>query len=322
MLLAGMGAGLAACAYVEPVALTPEQAVLDRPDPDEVISLWPGEPPGAENVTAVETVESRPAPSGMRDRFVAHVRRPTLTVFRPQRPNGAGVLIAPGGGYVRVVMDKEGYETARYLGSRGYTCFVMTYRLPGDGWAAGAKVALQDAQRAMRVARRHGGGMGVDGARFMAMGFSAGGHLIGSLCARHGERTYEPVDADDRLSARPDLGCLVYPVVALSGPLAHAGSASELLGETPTPDQVRAASIEPYITADMPPMMLFHARDDAAVPVGNSIALAEALRAAKVKTELRLFEQGGHGFGLRGIAGKDSAPWPEMLLRWMAENGL
>jgi acetyl esterase/lipase len=144
-------------------------------DPAEVLPLWPGDPPGAAGVTAVETVLERGDGQGPRDRAVTHTRKPTLTVFRPAKPNGAAVVLMPGGGYERVVVDKEGFETARWLADRGYTCFVLLYRLPGDGWGAGPDAPLQDAQRAVRLVRSRAAAIGFNPARVAIMGFSAGG---------------------------------------------------------------------------------------------------------------------------------------------------
>jgi acetyl esterase/lipase len=112
-----------------------------------------GRPPGGDKVTAVETIVERGDPKGLRDRALTHTRKPTLVVFRPKTPNGAAVMLMPGGGYERVVLDKEGYETARWLNERGYTCFVLFYRMPGDGWASGPDAPLQDAQRGIRLIR-------------------------------------------------------------------------------------------------------------------------------------------------------------------------
>src|SRR5436190_12858673 len=260
-------AGLVGAAAAAPVAgkaaarapLTPAQAALDAPDSAEVIRLWPGAPPGGDKVTVAEKVDPRSPPAGMRDRAVTGTRVPTLTVFRPAKPNGAAVLIVPGGGYVRVVRDKEGFETARWLAARGYTCFVLLYRLPADGWAAGPDVALQDAQRAIRLIRAGASGYRIDPKRVMVQGFSAGGHVAGSLLTRSGEATYAPVDAADSQSAQPDLGCLMYPVIALSGELAHPGSAEAMFGKAATPAQVAHTSVEAHVTGATAPTILFHA---------------------------------------------------------------
>jgi acetyl esterase/lipase len=303
-------------------ALTPHQAALDAPDPTEVIKLWPGGAPGGEQVRVTEAVVPRPPPAGMRDRFREHTREPTLTVFRPAKPNGSAVILAPGGGYVRVVLDKEGYETARYLASRGYTCFVLMYRLPGDGWAAGPDVALQDVQRAIRVVRASAATYGVKPDRIVVQGFSAGGHVASSAITRFDETAYAPVDAADRQSARPDLGCLCYPVVALSGALAHPGSVEAMFGKaTATPEEIRQSSAEAQVTAGTPPTIIFHAQDDPTVPVANSLVMFTALKAANVKCELHIFEEGQHGWGLRGIEGKPCAEWPVLFVNWMKRHG-
>src|SRR3990167_5288357 len=127
------------------------------------VPIWPGAAPGGEHAAARErVVERRKSPDALRDRIVLGVTIPTLIVFRPARPNGAAILMAPGGGYSWVVMDKEGYEAAELFAKHGVTVFVMSYRLPMEGWAAGPDVALQDSQRAMRLIRGRATEFGVD----------------------------------------------------------------------------------------------------------------------------------------------------------------
>lgn len=324
-----MGAGLLAAAATGAKAQasraalpTPMQAAKDRPDPVEVITLWPRGAPGADKVTVVEKVDPRAPPAGMRDRAVTGVRTPTLTVFRPSQPNGAAILIAPGGGYVRVVRDKEGFEAARWFAARGYTCFVLLYRLPADGWAAGPDVALQDSQRAIRLIRAGAVGYRIDPAKVMVMGFSAGGHVAGSLVTRHDDKVYDHIDAADDQPARPDLGCLVYPVIALSGELAHPGSAEAMFGKAATPAQVARTSVEAHVRATTPPCILLHAQDDTTVPVENSVVMFRAMKAAKVEAELHIFGEGQHGFGLRFVEGKPVERWPELVLAWMRRRGV
>jgi acetyl esterase/lipase len=291
-------------------------------DPTEVLPLWPGEPPGAVGVTAVETVTERGDPSGLRDRAVTHTRRPTLTVFRPARPNGAAVILMPGGGYERVVIDKEGFETARWLADRGYVCFVLLYRLPGDGWGSGPDAPLQDAQRAMRLARSRAAAMSFDPARVAIMGFSAGGHLAASLTTRFDAKVHDSVDAVDALSARPDLSALIYPVISMADGPVHAGSRHRLLGPRPGPEQIALYSPDQNVTAQAPPVFLTHAADDTTVPVANSLLMFAALKAKAVPTEMHIFEEGGHGFGLRGIAGKPVAAWPSLFETFAKRHGI
>jgi acetyl esterase/lipase len=291
-------------------------------DPTEVLPLWPGDPPGAAGVTVVETVTERGDAKGLRDRAVTHTRKPTLTVFRPAKPNGAAVVLIPGGGYERVVVDKEGFETARWLADRGYVCFVLLYRLPGDGWGAGPDAPLQDAQRAVRLARSRAAAMKFDPARVAIMGFSAGGHLAASLTTRFDAKVYDAVDAADALSARPDLSCLMYPVISMADGPVHAGSRKQLLGATPPPDRIALYSPDQGVTAQTPPVFLVHAADDQTVPVVNSLMMFTALKAKAVPAEMHIFEEGGHGFGLRGIAGKPVAAWPGLFETFAKRHGV
>src|SRR5215470_12538006 len=161
---------LSACATAAPAADEIAAALRDT-EPDAVISLWPDGAPGGGNVSVTEEVVERPNDLGLRDRIVRGVRTPTLSLFRPPRADGSALLIVPGGGYRHVVIDKEGFETARWFAGRGVMAYVLRYRLPSDGWAAGPDVALEDAQRAMRIIRAQ---PGVDRARVAQIGFSAG----------------------------------------------------------------------------------------------------------------------------------------------------
>jgi acetyl esterase/lipase len=206
--LLALAAGAAPAAVLAPVA----------GDPTEIFPLWPGLPPGAPAVLPDEQYVDRKTPGMAHDRYAAAIARPTISVFRPDHPNGDAVLIAPGGGYVRVVTDKEGYEAAHWLNGRGVTAFVLRYRLPGGGWANHSDVPLQDAQRAMRVIRAQASSFGVDPERLAVMGFSAGGHVAASLAVRHAASVYTPVDAADRFPARPQVAALVYPVISMGVP--------------------------------------------------------------------------------------------------------
>jgi acetyl esterase/lipase len=168
-------------------------------------------------------------------------------VFRPAKANGAAVVLMPGGGYERVVSDKEGFETARWLADRGYTCFVLLYRLPGDHWGAGPDAPLQDAQRAVRLVRSKAAAMKFDPARVSIMGFSAGGHLAASLTTRFDAKVYDRVDAADDLSARPDLSALIYPVVSMVDGPSTAARASNCWARRRRPS--RSRSIRPTRTS-------------------------------------------------------------------------
>jgi acetyl esterase/lipase len=311
---AGAGATLGARA-TDPAAA--HDGASWTPDPPEVLRLWPGAPPGSDSVEVREETIERPNPAGLRDRIVRGVRDPRVTVFRPRgRPRGA-LLLLPGGGYRHVVVDKEGFETARWLAERGIAVFVLFYRLPADGWSAGPDAPLQDAQRAMRLLRSRASTWDLDPRRLGVIGFSAGGHLAARLACSFSRPTYADVDAADGLSSRPALAGLMYPVIAMDLPAAHAGSREQMLGPTPSADRVREYSADTAVGPDTPPTFILHAGDDTSVPVENSQRMAAALRAAGVPVDLHVFAVGGHGFGLRAVAGKPVAAWPSLFLDWL-----
>jgi acetyl esterase/lipase len=322
-LLGTLALGLAgrAGAQTRPPA-TADSPHLSSPEPTETIDLWPGAPPGAPAKLPVETVKERSKDKAYNDRYVFGISRPRMAVFRPARPTGAAMLVTPGGGYNWVVIDKEGYEMARWLAARGITAFVLFYRLPHEGWAAGPDAPLQDAQRAMRLIRHRASRYRVDPKRVCAMGFSAGGHLCADLTTRFGALTYAATDAADRLSARPDLAAPIYPVVSMTLPTAHAGSRRNLIGENASPERERAHSPHLNLPADAPPAFLLHAEDDASVPVENTLLLRAALLARKIPVETHLFADGGHGFGLRLARGKTVEGWQELFHAWARKKGL
>jgi len=305
---------LSACATTPAPEAAFSDELRDTP-PDDVIELWPEGAPGGEHVTVTEELIERPNDLGLRDRIVRGVRTPTLSLFRPARADGSALLIIPGGGYRHVVVDKEGYEAARWFAARGAAAYVLRYRLPGDNWGAGPDVALQDAQRAMRVIRAQ---PGVDANRVASLAFSAGGH-VGAMLATRFDAPLAP-DGDTR-PAQPNVSCLMYPVITM-GAGAHAGSRGFLLGATPTEDAIAHYSMERHVRPDMAPLMLVHAADDDAVPLSNTLAMHQALLAQRVRSELHVFEEGGHGFGLRFVRDKPANAWPTLFRAWAARHGV
>lgn len=292
------------------------------PQPTETLDLWPDGAPGHLATPLVETVNERSTDRLVNDRAVLGITRPRMAVFRPDRPNGAAVMITPGGGYRWIVVDKEGYEIGRWLAARGFTAFVLFYRLPGEGWSSGPDTPLADAQRAMRLIRHRARDFAIDPERVAAMGFSAGGHVCADLAARFATSVYAPRDAADQLSARPHSAAPIYPVVSMDPAIAHAGSRQLLLGPKPTPALEAAHSPDRCVPADAPPHFLCHAEDDEAVPVENTLRLRAALKAKGVPVETHLFANGGHGFGLRRAIGKPVEAWPDLWRAWAATVGL
>lgn len=298
-----------------------ESILID--EPGDVIPLWPGTPPGGEGVALTETVvEASPTPDVFRERSVRGIGKPALIVYRPARPNGSALLLIPGGGYNRQLIDREADEGSHLFNKAGITVFVLRYRLPAEGWQNGADVPLQDAQRGMRVIRANAAKFGIDPSRIAMIGFSAGGHVAASLLTRFAASIYAPVDQTDRLDARPNLAALLYPVITM-GQGGHAGSRDKLLGTDQSSARIAAYSCEKNVPADAPPTFICYAADDETVPpTENGLAMYLALQQRAIKTELHVFAQGKHGFGIRRAQGQPIAQWPALFLAWCGSNGL
>jgi acetyl esterase/lipase len=204
--------------------------------------------------------------------------------------------------------------------SLGITVFVLTYRLPGEGWSNRSDVPLQDAQRAIRTLRANASRFDIDATRVSVLGFSAGGHLAATLATQHAEHSYARVDATDELSARPFAAGLVYPVVTMEQPWTHAMSRNLLLGETPSKEEVEHRSPEHHVVASTPPIFIVHAFDDDAVPVENSLRLMAAMREARRPVEAHLLQAGGHAFGV-GVPGTPSGHWTSLFSSWLGRLG-
>jgi len=292
------------------------------PDPTETIDLWPAPPARSATTLLVETARERSTDSAYNDRYVSGISRPRMAVFRPAKPDGSAVLITPGGGYNWVVIDKEGYEMARWLAARGTTVFVLFYRLPHEGWASGPDTPLADAQRAMRLIRHRASSLRIDPSRVVVMGFSAGGHVCASLLTRFDASVYRPLDAADRESARPDAAAPIYPVISMTLPIAHAGSRTNLLGAQISPELERRYDPSKNVPPNAPPTFLLHAEDDRSVVVENSLMMRSALLARNVPVETHLFADGGHGFGLRLSHGKSVDGWQALFHAWGRKKGM
>lgn len=265
-------------------------------EPQE-FALWPGVAPGGEKVTVTPEVGPQ---------SIKGVIRPTVTIYKPEGAFTKAVLIAPGGGFTQVVMEKEGHEIARWLAKNGIASGVLVYRLPNEGWPQRMEVILQDAQRAMRILRKETGAKQIG-----VMGFSAGGMLAAALESRWADKSYPDVDALDTVSAKPDFMVLGYSNARVATPLPNL---PPLPSGLPRPAPV-------YLFKDFSPnpvpTFIVHAENDTRVPVETSRQAYGALKAKGGKVEMHLFKTGEHGFALRIPEGSDAAAWPQMFLDWM-----
>ncbi len=275
----------------------------------EILPLWPGDPPGGGGPSGAIVENARGA--------ISNVAMPNIAVYAPTKPNGIAVLVAGGGGYRRISMRNEARPAARWLNSRGITAFVLSYRLPGEGWAAGPLAPLQDAQRAIRLIRANATHFGIDPGHLGVLGFSAGGHLLGLAATRSAFASYREVDAADKQSARPDFAALIYPVITLKPPYDNTWTRRMLVGKHPSAALSVEWSVEDDVGARCPPMFLVQAKDDPISDPENTVIMQQACLKAGVTVELHQLQDGGHGFGM-GRSGKASADWPDDFAPWLA----
>jgi acetyl esterase/lipase len=242
---------------------------------------------------------------------------PTLTTYPAARTSQAqpAMVILPGGGYGGLA-GHEGRDYALFLNREGVHGFVVKYRLGSQGYRHPSM--LQDAARAVRWVRAHAAEWGVDPDRIGIMGSSAGGHLASTLLTHHDGGNTQSSDPVERVSSRPNLGVLCYAVISL-GPFSHAGSRRNLLGEHPSAELIEDLSNENRVSPTTPPVFIWSLRDDAAVPIENSMSFATACRRHKVPFELHLYDGKPHGIGLgaKPPAFENPHPWTTDLLAWL-----
>ena len=264
---------------------------------EEPIILWPNGAPGA--------VGKEPNDI------------PTLTPYFAPKENAAGaaVIVCPGGGYSHLA-DHEGRPVAEWLNTLGITAFVLKYRL---GPRYHHPAPLQDAARAIRIVRARATEWNIDPKRIGILGFSAGGHVASTIGTHFKPGKLDASDPIERVSSRPDLMILIYPVITMRE-FTHAGSKRMLLGDNPSADLIALLSNEEQVIKETPPAFLVHTSNDTAVPVENSLRFAEALKKAGVPFELNIYERGPHGFGL---GGKDPnlSTWPQRCEEWLRRHG-
>jgi acetyl esterase/lipase len=285
-----------------------------QPSPGHTqVPIWPGAVPDAKPVAEPEVtaVENHSLVGGRPWVYIGKVSRPTMTVYSPEGKNtGAAVVVFPGGGYQILAIDLEGTEVCDWLTSKGITCILLKYRVPGEGLypKSGAypnsPMALEDAQRTLGLVRFHATEWHIDPHKVGVLGFSAGGHLVAAISTHFAKRLYPGVDAADKESCRPDFGVALYP--------------GHMLEHTSKPFQ-----LNPYVpvTSRTPPTFLLQDEDDPVDDVENSLVYYEALKKAGVPVEMHLYAQGGHAFGLRRTKFPVTA-WSELMEKWLRTIGI
>jgi acetyl esterase/lipase len=239
----------------------------------------------------------------------------TVTLFRPERPTGAAMIICPGGAYVNLVTGGEGNGVAQWLNRHGITGIVLEYRLPNGN----SEWPLLDAQRAIRLVRSKAAAWKVDPTRVGIIGFSAGGHLASTAATHFDTGNAKAVPRLESFSCRPDFAVLVYPVISM-GKLGHAGSRDALLGPNPTPEKVAFYSTDTKVSAKTPPTFLVHAKDDTLVSPENSQLFAAALKVHRIPHEYFESPDGGHGFNNQQGPSWDA--WQARCLKWLGAQGM
>lgn len=278
------------------------------------IAIWPKTPPDAQPLSRPETATTRKHDhlvAGKPWTYVERVSKPTMTVYSSAGKNtGTAIVVFPGGGYRILAIDLEGTEVCDWLTSKGITCVLLKYRVPGENNTARSgpypesPVALEDAQRTLGLVRLHASEWHIDPHKVGVLGFSAGGHLSAAISTNYKKRLYPLVDAADKESCRPDFSVVLYP--------------GHMQQHTSNEYQ-----LNPYVpvTEETPPTFLLQAEDDAVDPVQNSLVYYMALKNAGVPVEMHLYAHGGHGFGLR----RSQFPiteWPDLVEKWLRTIGI
>jgi acetyl esterase/lipase len=278
----------------------------------QVIELWPGKAPDEPGAIAAEKVVMSPKLDRKQvevtesTRMLTNVTKPTLTIYRPakDKDTGAAVLICPGGGYWNLYWQLEGEEVADWLNSLGVTGILLKYRVPrrpDEPKGEPARRPLQDAQRAVRLVRSKAKEWGLDPKRIGMIGFSAGGHLAAATATSFDKRTYEPIDAIDKISCRPDFAILAY-----SGYL-KAKDKEELAPGLSVPAQT-------------PPIFLVHGGDDIISSPEHSMVFYRALKQAGVPAELHIYAGAAHDFGVRS-SDQPCSTWTRSCADWLKHQG-
>jgi acetyl esterase/lipase len=269
----------------------------------ESVPVWPGLAPGETSYDIGIAQPPRDGEDPPVTRLV-NIRKPTIDVFLAEKPNGTAVVVLPGGGFAKVVPDKEGSEAAPWLNAHGVSVFVVRYRTnevtPKDepAW----KRPLQDGQRAVRLLRANAAKWNIDKDKVGVLGFSAGGQVASILHTADDVAAYESLDDVDKQSCRPDFSLLIYPWNVFDS------KTQQLLPQI-------------QLSAKSPPAFIVHTHDDRSSSMG-SVLIYAGLKQHNVQAELHIYGNGGHGYGMRPVKDSDIGTWPARASDWLIQRGL
>ncbi len=260
------------------------------------LPLWPAGAPNSNGLTGTE--------EDLEGGRVANVIKPSITVYKADKPNGIAIIMCPGGGYARLAMNHEGHDMAPWLNAQGITYIVLKYRMPNGHY----EVPLSDAEQAIRLVRQHAKEWNIRPDRIGIMGASAGGHLAASLATLYSSN-----------ETRPDFQILFYPVISMVPGVTHGGSRQNLLGNNPSQELEDKYTLEKQVNAHTPQAFIMLSADDGAVPPANGIHYFEALLQHQVPATLHVYPTGGHGWGFRD-AFTYKRQWTGELEKWLREG--
>ena len=260
------------------------------------LPLWPAGAPNSNGLTGTE--------EDLEGGRVANVIKPSITVYKADKPNGMAIIMCPGGGYARLAMNHEGHDMAPWLNAQGITYIVLKYRMPNGHY----EVPLSDAEQSIRLVRQHAKEWNIRPDRIGIMGASAGGHLAASLATLYSSN-----------ETRPDFQVLFYPVISMVPGVTHGGSRQNLLGNNPSQELEDKYTLEKQVNERTPQAFIMLSADDGAVPPANGIHYFEALLQHQVPATLHVYPTGGHGWGFRD-AFTYKRQWTGELEKWLREG--
>ena len=260
------------------------------------LPLWPAGAPNSNGLTGTE--------EDLEGGRVANVIKPSITVYKADKPNGMAIIMCPGGGYARLAMNHEGHDMAPRLNAQGITYIVLKYRMPNGHY----EVPLSDAEQAIRLVRQHAKEWNIRPDRIGIMGASAGGHLAASLATLYNSN-----------ETRPDFQILFYPVISMVPGVTHGGSRQNLLGNNSSQELEDKYTLEKQVNERTPQAFIMLSADDGAVPPANGIHYFEALLQHQVPATLHVYPTGGHGWGFRD-AFTYKRQWTGELEKWLREG--